>query len=135
MLGVIIDEQLKWDKHNEGQCKTISRNISLLKKAKQFVPQDTLITMYNALVLPHFNYCSTVWHDGNNSNIDKLFKLQKRAARIITGSTYEIRSVEIFNNLKWSPVINTLNQRESIMMYKILKRFSTNLFDTIVQHM
>ena len=34
VLGVIIDEQLKWDKHNEGQCKTISRNISLLKKAK-----------------------------------------------------------------------------------------------------
>ena len=107
----------------------------MLKTAKQFLPQDTLITMYNALVLPHFDYCFAVWHDGNNSNIDKLFKLQKRAARIITGSTYEIRSVEIFNNLKWSPVINTLNQRESIMMYKILKRFSTNLFDTIVQHM
>ena len=46
VLGVVIDEQLKWDKHNEEQCKTKSRNISLLKKAKPFVPQDTLITMY-----------------------------------------------------------------------------------------
>ena len=60
VLGVIIDERLKWDKHNEGQCKTISRNMILLKKAKQSVRQDTLITMYNALVLPHFNYCSTL---------------------------------------------------------------------------
>ena len=87
VLGVVIDKQLKWDKHNEEQCKTISRNISLLKKAKQFVPQDTLITLYNTLVLLHFYYCSSVWHDGNNTNIDKLFKLQKRAARITTGFT------------------------------------------------
>ena len=71
------------------------------------------------------NYSFTLWHDGNNSSIHKLFKLQKRAARIISGSTYEIRSVEIFTNLKWSPVINTFNQRESIM-YKILKSLASN---------
>ena len=81
--------------------------------------------MYNALVLLHFNYCSTVWHDGNNSIIDNLFKLQKRAPRIITGPEYEIRSVEIFNNLKWSPIINTLNKRE-LMMYKLLKGLAPN---------
>ena len=46
---------------------------------------------YNALVWPHFNYCSTIWNDGSCSIIDKLFKLQKRAARMITRDTYDVR--------------------------------------------
>jgi hypothetical protein len=58
-----------------------------LKRARSFVPRETLIEMYNALVWPHFNYCSTIWNDGSCSIIDKLFKLQKKAARVITGDT------------------------------------------------
>ena len=74
------------------------QSISLLRRAKQFVNQDTLLNIFNALVLPHFTYCSNVWSDGSCSRIEKLKKLRKRAARVITGSTYEIRSTEIFEN-------------------------------------
>ena len=63
-LGMILDEQLKWNKHNDKQCKIISNNIALLKRARSFVSRDSLIKMYNALVWPHFKYCSTIWNDG-----------------------------------------------------------------------
>ena len=53
---MVLDEQLKWDKPNEVQCKKISNSIALLKRARLFVPRHTLIIMYNAFVLPHFNY-------------------------------------------------------------------------------
>ncbi len=93
VLGLIIDDQLKWNKHNVEHCKTISKSIALLRKAKNYISQEVLVTMYNSLVLPHFNYCSTIWHDHNNiQNIENLLKLQKRAARIITSSDYSIRS-------------------------------------------
>ena len=82
-LGMVLDEQLKWDKHNEVQCKKISNSIALLKRARPFVPRHTLIKMYNAFVLPHFNYCSTIWNDGSGTIINKLSKLQRRAARVI----------------------------------------------------
>ena len=49
-LGLIIDEQLKWDNNNEVQCKKISKNIALLRRAKLFVPQNILIKLYNATV-------------------------------------------------------------------------------------
>jgi hypothetical protein len=38
-LGMILDEQLKWDKHNDAQCKKISKNIARLKRARLFVPR------------------------------------------------------------------------------------------------
>ena len=119
-LGMILDEQLKWDKHNDKQCKIISNNIALLKRARSFVSRDSLIKMYNALVWPHFNYCSTIWNDGCCSIIDKLFNLQKRAERVITGDTYDVRSTQTLDSLNWLPLEELLKQREIIMAFKIL---------------
>ena len=76
--------------------------------------------MYNVLVWPHFNYCSTIWNDGCYSIIDKLFKLQKRAARVITGDTYDVRSMQTLDSLNWLPLEELLKQREVIMTFKIL---------------
>ena len=79
-LGMILDEQLKWDKNNDVQCKIISNKIALLKKrARSFVPRETLIEMYNALVWTHFNYCSTIWNDGSCSIIDKSLAIFETA--------------------------------------------------------
>ena len=88
--------------------------------------------MYNALVLPHFTYCSTVWHDGNLKHIDKLKRLQKRASRVITSSGYESRSAETFKKLNWEPISNTVEQREQVMTYKAIHglapKYLTDMF-------
>lgn len=131
VLGLIIDDQLKWNKHNEEQCKKISKSIALLRKAKDFVSREELVKIYNSLVLPHFCYCSTIWHDNNKSHIDKLWKLQKRAARVITSSDYTIRSSQVFETLQWHPVKNLLDKRDLIMMYKILKKMAPDYITRI----
>ena len=120
ILGLIIDDQLKWNEWNNEQCKTISKGIALLRNAKDFVSQEVLVTIYNSLVLPYFNYRSTVWHDNNSSHINNLFKLQKRAAQIITNSDYSIRSTQIFETLQWQPIKAVLDKRE--LTRRLLRR-------------
>ena len=117
-LSFIIDDQLKWGMHIDAQCKKISKNIALLGRAKSFVPLHTLIKMYNALVLPHTTYCSTIWNDGSNSILNKLSKLQRRAARVITGQSYEVRSAQILESLNWIPIEDMLRKRETVMTFK-----------------
>ena len=46
-VPMILDDQLKWDKHNEEHCKIISNNIALLKSARSFVSRDSMIKLYN----------------------------------------------------------------------------------------
>ena len=122
VLWITLDDELKWYEHNDEQCKKISKSICLLRKSKQYVNQNALINIYNALVLPLFIYCSNVWNDGSHSHLNKLYKLQKRAARIITGSSYDIRTKEIFDHLEWEPKENILKKREISMTFKALKR-------------
>ncbi len=119
-LGVVIDEQLKWDKHIDEQSRTISNNIALLRRAKSFVPRNILEKIYNAFVIPHFSYCSTIWCDGGKSKLTKMFKLQKKAARVITGDSYDIRSHEVFQKLNWLPMNTHFQVQENITTFKSL---------------
>ena len=85
--------------------------------------------MYNALVLSHFNYCSTIWKDEHSKrHINELLKLQKRAARVITRDTYDVRSSENFEKLEWISIEKTLKNREIMMTFKALTgRSSKNI--------
>ncbi len=79
VLGIILDEELKWRDHIDAQCKKISKSIALLRRAKSFVNLETLVTMYNSLVLPYFTYCSTVWSYDSSIHSNKLYKMQKKS--------------------------------------------------------
>ena len=75
--------------------------------------------MYNALVSPQLTYCSTLWNDGSNTILNKLSKLQRRAARVITGQSYDVRSTQILESLNWMPIEDILKTREIIMTFKL----------------
>ena len=57
--------------------------------------------MYNALVMPYFNYCSAVLGKINKGLANTLQKMQYRAARILTFSNYEVRSSVLLDELGW----------------------------------
>jgi hypothetical protein len=104
----------------KNKLKTISCSIAMLRKVKSYVPQATLQMTYKSFVLPYFNYCSNIWYDGNKMHAEKMLKLQKRAARVITSSGLGERSSEIFQILKWTKIQSILKKRELVMIVKAL---------------
>ena len=52
------------------------------------------------------------WNDGSNSILNKLSKLQRRAARVITGQSYEVRSTQILESFNWIPIEETLKKEK-----------------------
>ena len=72
----------------------IVNRLAALKQARQYVPQDTLLTIYNAVIKPLFDYRDVVWSNLNKTLTARLQKLQNRAARIITRKGYDVRSAD-----------------------------------------
>jgi len=60
-LGLTVDDQLSWSKHVEEISKKVSTSIGALKHVRPFISTKTAVQIYNALTLPHFDYCSPVW--------------------------------------------------------------------------
>ena len=50
---------------------------------KNIITSKVMLRLYKAFILPHFYYCSLIWHFSGTRNYDKLESLNKRILRFI----------------------------------------------------
>lgn len=103
LLGVELDGNLDFSEHIESLCRKLSKRIGLLKHISPYLKRYQRELYYNTVVKPVMLYNVPVWSYGHQGLESRIFKLQKRAARIITGSDHQSRSIPIFNSLNWLP--------------------------------
>ena len=77
-LGVILDEKLSWTAHINALKSKMSRYVGIMYRIKPFMPLKVRIQIYHSFVQSHLNYCSLVWGFTTKSNIDSLFRPQKK---------------------------------------------------------
>ena len=100
-LGVSLDNKLDWSSHTDRLTKKITSGIGAIKRIRQLVPPATLHLIYQALIQPHFDYCNIVRGNCRITLQNKIQKLQKRAARVLTSSSYEADAGHLFELLGW----------------------------------
>ncbi len=131
-LGVQLDDSLVWDRNTKLLCSKLSRALGFLKYAKKFVPKDTLIKMYHGIVEPHFRYCCSVWGGCSETRLQTIQKLQNRAARIVTNSSYDVSASNLIKELNWPTVTEMIKCETATITYKALSGLApgylSNLF-------
>ena len=93
ILGVTIDNQLKYDEHVSTLCKKAGCQLNVLMRLSSKLCQSSRMAIYKSFILSTFNYCPTVWMFCGIGNAQKLDKLQERALRFVfkdMTSSYEI---------------------------------------------
>ena len=99
-LGVILSNDLKWNKHVDFVVNKITKTIGIISKVRHFLPISTTRTLYLTLVEPYINYCNLVWALPHPTvSLDKIYKIQKRYCRIINFAHYRAHSEPLFQNL------------------------------------
>ena len=92
-LGIYINSNLDWTDQIAYVRKLVSQAIGALYHAKSSVPQKILRIIYFSLVQPYFIYAMPIWGSNHSSaGFDSLFKLQKKAIRIVTNHTTKIEN-------------------------------------------
>ena len=75
-LGILVDENLNWNQQIDNISKKVSKGIGILRRVKQYISRQSLQTIYQSLILPHFDYRSMV--SGNcNQSLKKSCKNSK----------------------------------------------------------
>jgi hypothetical protein len=88
VLGVTIDDEMRWHLHINNVCKSVAKNIYLLGKLKHYLITDALKSFFYAHCLSHINYASNVWCHAGEVHLKKLNSLHRRAAKIIVPNPY-----------------------------------------------
>ena len=99
-LGILIDFNLTWKAHTVHITKIVSKYNGIFRKVRPFLNTDSLHTLYNTLVLPYLSYCTIVWGDKNNANLDSLFLTQKKIIRTCTNSLWLAHTTPLFLSMK-----------------------------------
>ena len=113
LLGLEIDSELSFTSHVEKLCKKLSQRIGVLKKIRSCLPTKQRLLYYNTMIRSVLHYVSSIWTSCDKENLSRVFKLQKRAARVISDANNQASSVKLFNSLQWLP----LSKEEKIAKY------------------
>ena len=71
ILGVYVDEHLLWNEKFHHISKKILSSLWLLSKIRLYLSTDHRILFCNSYIKPHIEYCSVVWCNTSNNNINK----------------------------------------------------------------
>lgn len=127
-LGVLLDNHLTFKPHvNYTKCK-LSKNIGIMKKAKQYLNKKSLLSLYYAFIYPYLMYCIIIWGGCNKTTLDPIIKVQKRISYV---SKYT-SSLSLFNDLNVLEFEKVYKLQVILFVYKfkscLLPNICNNLF-------
>ena len=120
VLGVRIDNNLTWSIHINFIAKKISSNLWLLSKLKDYLSTEHRVQFYKTYIQPHIDYCSTIWGGTSQYNLNRIYRLQKRAVKIIVNYQYD----NIANSMDELKILNIYERiflRKAKFMFKVSK--------------
>ena len=92
-------------------------------------------SMYRSLIEPYFRSCCSVWGVCSTTALNRLQKLQNRAARIATSSPYDASSQPLLKELGWPTVKELIETETARMVYRSINKeapnYLTALFDRL----
>ena len=119
MLGVTIDSELNWNQHIENIFKRISKNIFLLTKLKKYAKIENLKLFFNAHILSHINYASTLYDGCSKDMLKQLNSIYRRAVKHLIFQP-GLPTDDKLQKLKLLPLEKHLQYNKLILMQKIV---------------
>ena len=116
-IGVMVDENLNWDKQFKAVKNKIYGGLASLKKLKNILPQSKLGSVYYVIVESHFRYADVIWGSLQTRKLETLQRLQNRALSII-------ESAKLKDNWScdWLNVNNLISFDRLVMTYQIMNK-------------
>jgi len=123
-LGVTIDNTLSWKNHIDLLVKKLCTACYILRNAKTYMSASSLKMIYYAFFHSAMSYGIMFW--GNSSHSSMIFRLQKKAIRIMEGCGNRVSCRNLFKKLE---ILTLMSQYIlSLLMFVVQnkKYFLTN---------
>ncbi len=103
-LGLYIDPSFSFNFHAKQIHRKISSALYFMRTAKNILNTKALTSLYYSLIHSHLIYAIQIWSTCSQHLINNLFKLQKKAIRIIHNLRYNEHTESFFKISKILPL-------------------------------
>ena len=122
-LGVTLSEDLTFDAHVGNITKKGSRMLGFIQRNLKGSPSRLKELAYLTLVRSGLEYASVVWDPFLQREIDRLEKIQRRAARFVTNNYRRecgLTSTQLIDSLGWDSLQERRKTARLCMLYKAI---------------
>ena len=119
-LGLKIDKNLNWNKYINSLCSQLCSKIWSLSRLRKFLPYEILLQVFKSYIQPKIDYAITVWGYTSETNMNKIQRMQNRAARAIFDNYdyVNVRGIDLVAEMK---VMNVRQRRDYFMSLLVFK--------------
>ena len=118
-LGIIIQGNLKWDKHIDYLVKKINSRIPLYYQIRSIMPRNKRLLIYNSLSLSHIIYGIELYGKRNNNNLKRLQKCQNRLLKILFNKHIRTSTDALHKNLNLLKIFDQAKLRTLLICHKV----------------
>jgi hypothetical protein len=97
-LGLVMDNTLSWNLHIDNVINKLTTVCYMIRSVKPYMSLSSLVMIYYSLFHTTLSYGIIFW--GQSSNSKKLFMLQKRVVRLMTGYGSRSSCRDLFRQLR-----------------------------------
>ena len=117
-LGVILQSNLKWNRHIEETIAGTNSILGLLRRNIKVASTYVKDLAYRALIRTKLEYASVVWSPWQQFLVDNIDKVQRHSARYVHRSDSSVTAM--INHLDWESLEDRHNKASLHTFYKCL---------------
>ena len=119
-----IDNKLTFNNHCILLMKKIQKMLHPLRRLTKDTPSRHLETIFNSFILPHFDYCDSIYCSANKALLLNLERLQYQAALLVSGAIKGSNKIKVFSILNWQPLSSRRNQHMIVYAFKVIHQIN-----------
>ena len=119
ILLVVIVQNLTWNEHINEMTEQLSCLIGLLYRIRNYLFFNMKCTFYSSFILSKIDYFANIWGGASKQAMDKILKMQKRAAVVVLNMDMDTPSSSKFNKLKLMTVYQRVRNKNLLLAYKV----------------
>ena len=132
-LGVVFDSRMSMDDHVAQMSKNTNFHLRNIAKIRPYIDEDTCHSVVRSLVLSRLDYCNSLLKGTTKKNINRLQKVQNKAARLIFKTGRHDNISPLFQKLHWLPISNRIDFKLCLHVFKSLAHQSPSYISDMLQ--
>ena len=104
ILGVVLDRSLSFDQHVLNTVRNCNFHLRALRHIRSSLTSDVANMMACSVIGSRIDYCNSLLIGISEQNLDRLQRVQNKAARIVCNASRHMLSSDLLHSLHWLPV-------------------------------
>ena len=131
-LGIVFDSNLNMKQHVSKLCRTVNFHIRNLWRIRRFIDRTTCAHAVRSLILSRLDYCNSLLGGLPKSDMQRLQRLQNRAARLVYHVDRRTSAAPLIRELHWLPVQQRVYFKILVHVYNCLQGSSPQYLHDLI---